>query len=71
MVTVLLESGLSGFVESLRAANSILIDGCQIACGKKAFERHNLNPTKYIVIAELGIEKTHDLSKIDRMSLKH
>lgn len=60
-----LGADLSGFVESARAVNTILLDGCPIGCGKKTFERHGINPTRHIVITELGIEKNHDFSKIE------
>ncbi|HNQ63948.1 MAG TPA: putative zinc-binding protein [Syntrophorhabdaceae bacterium] len=32
----------SGFVESARTANTILVDGCPVACGKKTLERHGV-----------------------------
>jgi len=56
---------LSGFVESAKAANTILIDGCPVGCGKKAFEKHGITPTRYIVITELGIEKEHNFSNLE------
>jgi uncharacterized metal-binding protein len=59
---------LSGFIESERAVNTILLDGCPIGCGKRAFEKNGLTPTKYAVITELGIEKNHDFSKIEQES---
>ncbi len=56
---------LSGFVESAKAADTILIDGCPVACGKKTFERHGFNPTRHIVITELGIEKNHNFDNVE------
>lgn len=56
---------LSGFVESARAANTILIDGCPIGCGKKSFEKHGITPTRYIVVTELGIEKNHNFDNLE------
>lgn len=50
---------LSGFIESSKAAQTILIDGCSIACGKKIFEKNGIKPAKYFVITEFGIEKKH------------
>lgn len=57
-------AALSGFIESARAAKTIVIDGCPVACGKKAFEKYGLEPSKYFVITELGITKTHDFDTI-------
>jgi uncharacterized metal-binding protein len=57
---------LSGFVESAKAARTIVIDGCPVSCGKKTVEKYGIEPAQHIVITELGIEKTHDFSKLDR-----
>jgi uncharacterized metal-binding protein len=56
---------LSGFVESAKAANTILIDGCPVACGKKSFEKHGITPTRYIVVTELGVEKNHNFDNLE------
>lgn len=58
-------AALSGFIESAKAAQTILIDGCPVGCGKKAFEKYGIEPTKYVVITELGIEKTHNFSQLE------
>jgi uncharacterized metal-binding protein len=59
-------AALSGFIESAKAARTILIDGCPVACGKKTFEKYGIKPTKYFVVTELGIAKTHDFSQLER-----
>jgi uncharacterized metal-binding protein len=56
---------LSGFVESTRAGNTVLIDGCPVGCGKKAFEKHGITPTRYIVVTQLGVEKIHNFDNLD------
>jgi len=58
-------AALSGFVESAKAAKTIVIDGCPTGCGKKTVEKYGIKPSQHIVITELGIEKTHDFSKLD------
>jgi uncharacterized metal-binding protein len=58
-------AALSGFVESAKAAKTIVVDGCPVGCGKKAFEKYGIEALRYFVITELGIEKTHDFSKLD------
>jgi len=57
-------AALSGFIESAKAAKTILVDGCPVGCGKKAFEKYGLEPSQYFVVTELGIAKTHDFSKL-------
>jgi uncharacterized metal-binding protein len=59
-------AALSGFVESAKAARTVVIDGCPVGCGKKAFEKYGIEASRYFVITELGITKTHDFSKLDR-----
>jgi uncharacterized metal-binding protein len=59
-------AGLSGFVESAKAAKTIVIDGCPTGCGKKTAEKHGILPAQHITITELGIEKTHNFSSLDR-----
>jgi uncharacterized metal-binding protein len=59
-----LGADLSGFVESARAGRTILIDGCPVGCGKKAFEKHGITPTEYFIVTELGIEKKHAFDKL-------
>lgn len=59
-------AALSGFIESAKAGRTVLIDGCPVACGKKAFEKYGIEPTKYFVITELGITKSHDFSRLEQ-----
>jgi len=56
---------MSGFVESARAADTLLIDGCPVGCGKISFEKHGITPTRYIVVTELGIEKKHNFDNLE------
>jgi uncharacterized metal-binding protein len=59
-------AALSGFVESAKAAKTVVIDGCPVGCGKKAFEKYGIEVSRYFIVTELAIEKTHDFSKLDR-----
>ncbi len=52
-----LGAGLSEFLESAKAADLILIDGCPTGCGKKVFENHGVEPRRYFVVTEFGITK--------------
>ena len=56
---------LPGFVENLKAAKVILIDGCPVACGKVTLEKHGVKPKEYYVISELGIKKSHSFADLE------
>ncbi len=43
------------------AGERVLIDGCPIGCGKKILEENRVPVDRYVVVTELGIEKTHGL----------
>jgi uncharacterized metal-binding protein len=55
---------LSGFIESSKAARLVVIDGCPVACGKKALEKHGIVPENYYVVTDLGIEKKHAFDQL-------
>lgn len=51
-------AGLSGFLESAKAANkNIVIDGCPVACSKKVFEKNNILPIKHFILTDYDVEK--------------
>jgi uncharacterized metal-binding protein len=56
---------LSGFLASSKAARIILIDGCPIGCGKKILEKHAIEPARYFVVSEFGVEKKHAFDDLD------
>ena len=60
-----------GFVKAAAEADTIIIDGCAIGCGKTILEHADIPVTKYIVLTDLGFEKnmTSDFSRdeIDRV----
>ncbi len=58
-------AALSGFIESAKAATTLVIDGCPTGCSKKAFEKYGITPTQYFVVTEMGIEKNHKFSTLD------
>ena len=56
---------LSGFVQSAKDVDEmILIDGCEIACGKATLESAGVPMKAYLVVTELGIEKSKDFNLI-------
>ena len=52
-------AGLPKFIETARDATCVAIDGCEVACMKKALENAGLTPDVYVVVTDLGIEKGH------------
>lgn len=54
---------VSGMIASIEGTEHVLvIDGCSVACAKKAMDAAELNDYKYLVVTELGIEKNHDFT---------
>jgi uncharacterized metal-binding protein len=48
---------LSGFILSARdAAGNIVIDGCKVSCGRKAFEKNGIACQQF-VMTDFGVEK--------------
>jgi uncharacterized metal-binding protein len=49
------------------AGERVLIDGCPVGCGKKIMDANKVPVDRYIVVTELGIDKTHglDIGKCD------
>ena len=51
---------IEGMVESAKTAKRIVaLDGCQVACAKKAIEHAGLMVTDWICVTEEGINKNH------------
>lgn len=51
---------IDGMVESARGAKRLVaIDGCQVACARKAIEHAGLKVTDWICVTEEGIAKNH------------
>jgi len=47
-------------VESARGAKRLVaLDGCQVACAKKAIEHAGLKVTDWICVTEEGVAKNH------------
>jgi len=54
---------LSGFVQSAKdVPQMVLIDGCDIGCGKAALAHAEVPLTNYLVVTDLGIEKNKDFN---------
>ncbi|HOT94615.1 MAG TPA: putative zinc-binding protein [Methanoregulaceae archaeon] len=65
-------SGQKGFVTAARLADEVVaIDGCEVGCVKKTLEAAGVAPNRHVVVTDLGIEKSGDLTlrdeEIDRV----
>jgi uncharacterized metal-binding protein len=49
-----------GFVKAASEADTIIIDGCVIGCGRLILEHAEIPVTKYLVLTDLGFEKKMD-----------
>jgi uncharacterized metal-binding protein len=58
-------SGQSGFVESAKAGDLIVVDGCPVGCSHKVLERQGIEPFRYFVVTEFGIEKDHKVENLE------
>ena len=55
--------GISGFKESAKGAEMVLvIDGCQLCCGKACMENAGLTGYEHIVVTDFDVEKTHEIT---------
>ena len=62
---------IHGMVESAKSAKRIVaLDGCEIACAKKAIEHAGLTVTDWICVTNEGISKNHDfMMDLDEIGL--
>ena len=49
-------AGLSGFLDSAKEAENIVIDGCPVSCGKKMFEQHELPCTEFVITQQCVVK---------------
>lgn len=49
-------AGLSGFLESAKVSENIVIDGCPVSCGKRIFEDHGLS-FRHFIMTDYNVEK--------------
>ena len=54
---------ISGMVASVDGSDKVLvIDGCPVACAKLTMNEAGLDAYDYVVVTDLGIEKSHDFT---------
>lgn len=49
--------GLSGFVQSAKDLETVVVDGCPVGCAKAIFDKEGIPMKNYMVVTDLGIEK--------------
>jgi uncharacterized metal-binding protein len=55
-----------GFITAAKAADEVVaIDGCEVGCVKMTLELVGITPDKHIVVTDLGIVKSRDLTHHD------
>jgi uncharacterized metal-binding protein len=51
-------ANLSGFVQSAKNADeNIIIDGCQVGCARKSFERIAVKPKSFVLTEDFNLKK--------------
>ena len=50
-------AGVTELINSVRDTNMLVIDGCDLDCGKKTFEKNGLNNFIHLRLTDLGYEK--------------
>ena len=54
---------LSGFVQSAKdVPQMVLIDGCDMGCGKASLDHAEVSLKNYLVVTDMGIEKNKDFN---------
>ncbi len=70
---------IKGMIESAKSSKRIVaLDGCQVACAKKAVEHAGLTVTDWVCVTDEGVEKNHnfklaskDIDLIARRTREH
>ncbi len=53
---------LKGFISSARESEEIvMLDGCEIGCGKKILADNDVGVTRYFVMTEQGVKKNYEI----------
>jgi uncharacterized metal-binding protein len=54
---------IKGMVKSAKGADlMVAIDGCPVQCAAKTLQHAEIEPAIQIIVTELGIEKSHDIT---------
>lgn len=54
---------INGMIKSGKEADLVVaIDGCPVQCAAKTLQHAEIEPAIQVIVTELGIEKSHDIS---------
>jgi uncharacterized metal-binding protein len=54
---------IQSMVQSARDVDRIVaIDGCEVCCARKLLEHLEIRPHQHVVVTQLGIEKSYDIT---------
>jgi len=57
-----LGADIQGMVQGARDADlNLVIDGCQLDCARKIFDRHKISNYRHLRVTDLGIEKKRNV----------
>ena len=66
-----LGADIQGMIQTARDADvNLVIDGCDVDCAKKVFDRHGLTNYRQIKVTDLGIEKVKGVRCTDEQVRK-
>jgi uncharacterized metal-binding protein len=58
---------IKGMIKSGKEADLVIsIDGCPVQCAAKTLQHADIEPAIQVIVTELGIEKSHDISVDER-----
>jgi len=62
-----------GFVKAASEADTIIIDGCAVGCGRTILEHAEITVTKHLILTDLGFEKKmkYDFSREEIQRVKN
>jgi uncharacterized metal-binding protein len=62
---------IKGMVKSGKEADlMVAIDGCPVQCAAKTLQHAEIEPAIQVIVTELGIEKSHDISPDEKVCSK-
>jgi uncharacterized metal-binding protein len=54
---------IGGILDAIKGAGKVVVlDGCSVACARKALDAAGIAGYEYLVVTDLGIEKKHEFN---------
>ena len=62
---------IKGMIKSAKEADlMVAIDGCSVQCATKTLQHAEIEPAIQVIVTELGIEKSHDITLDEKVCSK-